>query len=330
MERPRISVVVRSFNRPVALAGLLDILLAQRHDAFEVVIVEQSTVTGDDATEARLAALCADARVRRLRFPPLGGPRARNAGWMAARAPLIAFIDDDDLPLGDDWLGRVEAQMADPLRLGMTCRHLVRDGDTPTPTYRRFAARRCMRFSPLLRLPATYARHDTPVRPVDYVHGTGGVVRRELIERVGGWDEDTPIEDETSFAIRAGRAMRPGEHFAFDPTVRLRRDLGVEGGLGKRRLDPAGYHARLMTFIRTILGRYHGRRLTWLYPLYVAASWLWTVEWIWIDAAATRTGPAKLGATLSFTVRLPLLAVRTMAIPRGREHDDVRGGALPR
>ena len=40
---PRISVIVRSYNRLAALAELLTALLAQDHDSFEVVVVEQST-----------------------------------------------------------------------------------------------------------------------------------------------------------------------------------------------------------------------------------------------------------------------------------------------
>src|SRR5262245_33765831 len=94
---PRVSVVVRSYNRLAALAELLDALLAQDHDSFEVVVVEQSTVRPAEPAE-RIAALARDERVTMLRHPPLGGPAARNVGVRAARGELLVFIDDDDLP----------------------------------------------------------------------------------------------------------------------------------------------------------------------------------------------------------------------------------------
>jgi glycosyltransferase involved in cell wall biosynthesis len=41
---PRLSVVVRSYNRLAALGELIEALLAQDHDSYEIVVVEQSTV----------------------------------------------------------------------------------------------------------------------------------------------------------------------------------------------------------------------------------------------------------------------------------------------
>src|SRR5678816_1847931 len=117
--RPGVSVIVRSYNRLPALAELLDALLAQDHDAFEVVVIEQTEVRAGDAI-AQIDELARDPRVRILRHPPLGGPRARNVGVRSARGDLLVFIDDDDLPATTDWLRRHEANFADPRCLGAT------------------------------------------------------------------------------------------------------------------------------------------------------------------------------------------------------------------
>ena len=58
---PRVSVVVRSFNRLGALAELLTALLAQDHDSFEVVVIEQSTER-PPLELARIDALARDSR----------------------------------------------------------------------------------------------------------------------------------------------------------------------------------------------------------------------------------------------------------------------------
>src|SRR6266566_3858385 len=119
MGSPRVSVVVRSYNRLGVLAELLAVLLAQDHDSYEIVVVEQSTVRPPDEV-ARVDALARDPRVRMFRCEPLGGPGARNAGVRAARGNLLVFIDDDDLPVGSDWLRRHEANFTDPRCLGVT------------------------------------------------------------------------------------------------------------------------------------------------------------------------------------------------------------------
>src|SRR4029077_13458230 len=70
---PRVSVIVRSFNRLGALAELLVALLAQDHDSFEIVVIEQSTERPPEDV-ARIDAL---ARALRGRVPRPAPPRAR-------------------------------------------------------------------------------------------------------------------------------------------------------------------------------------------------------------------------------------------------------------
>lgn len=309
---PRVSVVVRSYNRLAALCELVAALLAQAHDAFEVVVVEQSTVT-PPAAVAALAALEADPRLRVLRSGPLGGARARNVGVAATRGAIVVFIDDDDLPVGVDFLSAIEGRFrADPRCLGLTVRQLW--GPAPGWSFRRLAPRLCMRFSPVLRLPYAYARHDRPVERVDHVHGTGGAFRREVFARFGGWDEDTPIEDETSLAIRIGRGLSAGEYLCFFPGARLRRRMELDGGLAKRRAGAVGFFRRFMTFVHHILGRYHRRRVCALYPLYVAAAWWWTASWLWTDSNDHPTTWRRLVALAGFTAVLPYQAARQLLV----------------
>src|SRR5690348_14110928 len=120
---PRVSVIVRSFNRLAALAELLQALLAQDHDSFEIVVIEQSLERPAEDL-ARVDALARDFRVRLLRYEPLGGPGARNEGVRQAHGELFVFIDDDDLPVGTDWLRRHELAVEDPHCLGVTGRFL--------------------------------------------------------------------------------------------------------------------------------------------------------------------------------------------------------------
>jgi glycosyltransferase involved in cell wall biosynthesis len=308
---PRISVVIRSYNRAAMLCDLLELLLGQRHDSFEIIVVEQSTeVPG--AVAKRLERLARDPRVHVHAHPPLGGARARNVGVAAARGELVLLLDDDDQPVGEDFLGAMERAMSDPACLGVTCRHDWPEMGKPSPAYRLLARYRCLHFSTLLKLPLVYVRGDVAVRPVDYVHGTGGMIRRSAYERFGGWDEDTPIEDETSFALRAARDKRPEEYFAFDPSATLRRNLDAHGGLGKRYLAPGAFFGRFMTFVHHILGRYRPWRVRLLYPLYLLAGGVWTASWIWTDSRAHNTVARKVWGVSMFAATMPWHWLRLM------------------
>lgn len=102
---PVVTVAVATHDRPVRLAALLDALRAQTvgTEAIEVVVV-------DDGSGPETAALLDAERARGgldlavLRHDrPQGPAAARNAAWRAARAPLVAFTDDDCAPT-PDWL----------------------------------------------------------------------------------------------------------------------------------------------------------------------------------------------------------------------------------
>jgi glycosyltransferase involved in cell wall biosynthesis len=323
MSTPRLSVIIRSYNRLPALCELVGVLLAQDHDSFEIVVIDQSTQKPDDAM-ARLAEYERDPRLRILRFPPLGGAKARNKGIENMRGEIAVFIDDDDVPVGTDYLRLMEAPFVeDPKLVALTCRHVWDadpDEDRLSAAYRFLAPILCMRFSRVLGLPDNFARYDKRLDDRHYVHGTGGAYRRSVFERLGGWDEDTPIEDETSLGIRMRRGLAPGEYVAFDPRAKLLRGFEIAGGLDKRRNTTGRYFARFMTFVHAVLGRYYPVRVRLLWPAYVFGAWRFTVGWIWDDSMAHQTFGSRLLGTLALTFALPYYAIKALAqIPFGKE-----------
>ena len=320
---PRVSVIIRSYNRLPALCELVGALLGQDHDSFEIVVIDQSTQK-PDAAMAQLAEYERDPRLRVLRFPPLGGAKARNKGIENMRGEIAVFIDDDDVPIGTDFLRLMEAPfLEDPKLVALTCRHVWDanpDDDRLGAAYRFLAPLLCMRFSRVLGLPDNFARYDKRLDGRHYVHGTGGAYRRSVFDRLGGWDEDTPIEDETSLGIRMRRGLGDGEYVAFDPRARLRRGFEIAGGLDKRRNTTGRYFARFMTFVHTVLGRYYPVRVRVLWPAYVFGAWRFTVGWIWDDSMAHQTFGSRVLGTLALTVALPYYAIKALVqIPFGKE-----------
>ncbi|MHB1710029.1 MAG: glycosyltransferase family 2 protein [Acidimicrobiales bacterium] len=104
-EPPTVSVVIPTHGRAGRLASLVAALEAQRlpKDELEVFFVDDASP--DDTVEVlETLARQTSFRMQVLHHPERRGPAAaRNLGWRAARAPVVAFTDDDCIP-GPDWL----------------------------------------------------------------------------------------------------------------------------------------------------------------------------------------------------------------------------------
>jgi glycosyltransferase involved in cell wall biosynthesis len=302
---PRVSIIVRSYNRLPALNELLRALLAQTHDSFEVVVIEQSTERPEPAA-AELAELARDPRLRVLSFPPLGGPGARNAGVRAARGDLFVFIDDDDLPVGTDWLARHEANFADPKCLGVTGQ-FSEPGAAPYVNVER--ARRDVLSFNVLMWQRVYARTDRKTRVQSLMGGNAAIPRRTL-ERFGLWDECTPIEDEPSLAFRINAGKQPDEYLLFDPDVKMIRRLDVPGGMAKRTMSGPAYAKRVFTYLHNVVGHYFPLRFALLYPAYIYMCAYHVTQWICSDSHRHRTLAQRIaGVAGFFAVLLPLWAI---------------------
>ena len=91
---PAVSVVIPTHNRAHYLQQAIASALNQVDVDVEVIVVDDGS---EDATPTRLAEY-EDDRIRVVRFDRARGQSAaRNAGIEAARAPWVAFLDDDDL-----------------------------------------------------------------------------------------------------------------------------------------------------------------------------------------------------------------------------------------
>lgn len=98
MKTPKVSVLIATADRPALLAGLLNSLSASRFDEAEVLVLDQSRVAAPPPPIGR-----SDMPTRILRCPARGKSAALNLGVREARAPWLAFTDDDCL-VAEDWL----------------------------------------------------------------------------------------------------------------------------------------------------------------------------------------------------------------------------------
>jgi glycosyltransferase involved in cell wall biosynthesis len=91
-----VSVIIPTFNRRAMVVEAIRSVLAQREVRFELIVVDDGSTDGThDAVEETLEN--APAPVRLIWTERRGVAAARNLGVEEAAAPLIAFLDSDDL-----------------------------------------------------------------------------------------------------------------------------------------------------------------------------------------------------------------------------------------
>jgi GT2 family glycosyltransferase len=196
---PQVSVVVPTHDRPERLAAALAGLRAQTlaPEAFEVIVVDDGSMT--PGTQAILSdELSRGAlHLRSVRHrTPRGTAAGRNSGWRAARAALVAFTDDDCVPEAN-WLTAA---------LTVSNRHpgaIIQGRTEPNPAEleRRGVFSRTIRVE---RLGPQYEACNI-------------FYPRELLERVGGFDEAFGLFSAGEDTDLAWRSLEAGARTAFAP-----------------------------------------------------------------------------------------------------------------
>lgn len=297
-----VSVIVRSFQREEALKELIGRLRAQRYPRFEIVILEQS----GDPWIARDIESLGDPRIRVVRTAPTNPPAARNKAIRHSSGEIILLIDDDDLPIGDDWIERHVKNYRDPKCMGVVGRLVANPERMRSPRFPRIVRHFAMRHT-IFKDTRALAHNTLRKEDIDFLIGSNASFRRILLKRIGGWDEGIPMNEEQSFAIKFLRDRRPGEKFVFDPSAQLWRRTNIPGGLNRRAGED--WHLRELEarlfYYRYVVGHYFKRRYRVLFPFF----WLRGIEqvlvWIWDPDNRHRPFIGRLRASIDVMVRFP-------------------------
>ncbi len=89
----RVSVVMPAWNRAATIAAAIRSVLAQTHEAFELIVADDGST---DGTYAAVEPFLADPRVRWVAGAHGGVSAARNRGLAAATGEIVAYLDSDN------------------------------------------------------------------------------------------------------------------------------------------------------------------------------------------------------------------------------------------
>jgi glycosyltransferase involved in cell wall biosynthesis len=220
----RLSAIVCSHNGaetlPTALQSLRRQTLAESE--MEVIVVDDGS--SDETPEIALAA---GVRVVRL-DPSEGTARARNAGVLAARADVVAFIDDD-CEADRDWANEIVRAFADPDLVGVGGKIVP---DSPSGFVRRYLEHN----NPLEPLGAELLESYTaghrlrlylrrmllgPEEPGELYAAAGAnlALRRAAVLEIGGFDEEIRFSPEDEDLCRRLHRRRDGAVLRFAATA---------------------------------------------------------------------------------------------------------------
>lgn len=164
-----VSIVIPTYNRCALLRSTVDSVLAQTYPNIEVIVVDDGST---DDTPAMLAGY--GDRLTVLRQENRGGTAARNAGIAASRGAFVSVLDHDDLLLPEKVEKQIRLFERNP-RLGLVhCRWY-------------FIGPQGHRLDKIGPLPEGDVRQQLLLGC--FLWSGGPLVRREILEKIGCFDE---------------------------------------------------------------------------------------------------------------------------------------------
>jgi glycosyltransferase involved in cell wall biosynthesis len=220
---PTISVVVSTYNRCALLGEAIESIFEQKEPlpSFELILVDNNSSDGTRAVVDGLVARFGP-RLRYVFEGRQGLSHGRNAGIAHARAPLIAFTDDD-VRVAPDWLRAMVRAFDEHPDASFVGGKVLPRWPSPPPEWLTKE-----HWAPL----ALSDAGDAPM-VIDRSHprclvGASLGVRRSMFSRFGGFEPAfqhngrvSSVEDH-EFQLRLWRAGFKG---LYDPTVVVTADV---------------------------------------------------------------------------------------------------------
>ncbi len=229
-----VSVIIPVRNGKEFIGECLDSVIKQDYQALEIIVIDDGSTDFDYQTLSQL-----DARIKVIRLEGRGVSHARNAGMAHASGEYIAFLDADDI-----WFpGKITAQV----------RYFESHPDVGCVfgRFKRWEANEAGKFEPAAQLlEPCHALTDAEPERSGWLYTrllTGllvgmntAMIRREVYQMLGGFDESMRIGEDYLFWLKISRIY---EMHALDGAVALYR---IHGSSAMRKLDDDNHQVQML------------------------------------------------------------------------------------
>jgi glycosyltransferase involved in cell wall biosynthesis len=219
------SVVIPTYRRKNQLGEALASVLRQSGVTLEILVIDDCP----DGSARDVVGALQDSRVEYQRNPhPTGGVPSvvRNLGWPRAKGQFVHFLDDDDI-VPDGHYQVIKAAFEDHPEVGLVFGRIEPFGDCSEIQLqheRRYFDEAARRASSCGRFGTRLAFTSRMLFDRAMLVCSAGVVRRESVERIGGFDPGIRLFEDADFYARVMREC--GAHY-IDRVV-LRYRIGSE------------------------------------------------------------------------------------------------------
>lgn len=208
-----ISALIPTYNRQAQVLRAIDSILAQTVPVDEIIVVDDGSTDGSaEAIRSRYGS-----RVTVIQQGNAGVSAARNRGIREARGAWIAFLDSDDVWLPTKIQRQIEALAAKDDNFGLCFTDCIYEGDPDKKlsVFQETGLGKAPTFSSLEE-PAMYILTS---REPFWTQSL--LVRRSLLESLGGFDEALTIREDTDVLFRL--SFRTQFCFVAEALVRIDR-----------------------------------------------------------------------------------------------------------
>jgi glycosyltransferase involved in cell wall biosynthesis len=190
-----VSVIIPTYNRRELVQRAIGTVLAQTREVQEIVVVDDGST---DGTGDALAQAFGD-RIRYVRQPNGGVSSARNHGLRMARGRYLALLDSDD-----EWMPTKTQRQIEWLQerpdYGMVLCDVMRTNGAGDPVERFRRREQLPVDGDVLR----WVLLNPALAPAS------AMMRREVYESVGGFDESLPTGEDLDFHLRVAASWPIG------------------------------------------------------------------------------------------------------------------------
>lgn len=238
-ELPAISIIVSTRNRPSYLKDLLRSLSRQYCGDFEVIVLDDYSDKDQwQKTTGIVEALKTQMEIDLIRNNrQLGIAASLNRGVRFSKGDILVFTDDDCIT-DENWLVGLVKHYVNPRIGGVGGRVIPAENDVFRPLSSR-SSFKIGRIYPDGRITSNFDLKRDHVVAVDHLSGANMSFRRDIFQKVGGFDiayTGNAYRFETDFALRVRKL---GYELFFDShaVVHHRR-----AGAGGNRISPERWY----------------------------------------------------------------------------------------